>query len=113
MLHHTYFYEYEECELTPLRLNPFGTIEGDDGTEIFPFCDFYDNLFNLAVECYPYNETACIGNPSSGGVNGGGITCLLSQLCDCTKDNPIATYIFQLAPILYPFSIEFSILVGE
>ena len=41
------------------------------------------------------------------------ITCLLARMCQCSDNNEIARYIFDLGPYLYPFSIEFSILVGE
>ena len=41
------------------------------------------------------------------------ITCLLAEECKCADNNDIAKYIFDIAPYLYPFSIEFSILVGK
>ena len=41
------------------------------------------------------------------------VDCLLSRECMCTYDNYAANTIFNMGPILYPFSIEFSILVGN
>ncbi len=41
------------------------------------------------------------------------ISCLLAQECRCSDNNDIAKYIFDIVPYLYPFSIEFSILIGE
>ena len=40
------------------------------------------------------------------------VDCLLARECMCTYDNHAANSIFEFGPYLYPFSIEFSILVG-
>ena len=41
------------------------------------------------------------------------VDCLLARECMCIYDNHAATAIFGFGPYLYPFSIEFSILVGK
>ncbi len=39
--------------------------------------------------------------------------CLLMQMCSCAIKNDITKETFNLAPYLYPLTIEFSILIGE
>ena len=34
-------------------------------------------------------------------------------MCACTVKNEIARNTFEIAPYLYPFTIEFNILIGE
>lgn len=34
-------------------------------------------------------------------------------MCHCSEGNAIAEYVFEMGPYLYPFTIEFSILVGN
>ena len=41
------------------------------------------------------------------------VDCLLAKECMCTFDNHAANTIFSLGPYLYPFGIEFSLLVGK
>ena len=41
------------------------------------------------------------------------VDCLLAKECMCTYDNHAANTIFNLGPYLYPFGIEFSLLVGK
>ena len=41
------------------------------------------------------------------------VDCLLAKECMCVYDNHAAIAIFDIGPYLYPFSIEFSILVGK
>ena len=37
----------------------------------------------------------------------GDLDCVISQFCSCIKGSVIAEYIFEIGPLLYPFSIEF------
>ena len=37
----------------------------------------------------------------------GNLDCVISQFCSCIKGSVIAQYIFEIGPLLYPFSIEF------
>ncbi len=39
--------------------------------------------------------------------------CLMAKMCRCSDDNELAQTVFDMGPYLYPFSIEFSILVGK
>lgn len=57
------------------------------------------------------NEYSC--NASDAYEVSKNLNCVLENLCFCADNNEIAKYIFRLGPYLYPFSIEFSILVGE
>ena len=41
------------------------------------------------------------------------LECVFSKICECSDNNDIASYIFKLGPYLYPFSIEYSILIGR
>ena len=38
--------------------------------------------------------------------------CALGQMCTCQAKNEIAKNTFEIAPYLYPFTIEFNILIG-
>ena len=38
--------------------------------------------------------------------------CVLGQMCNCQAKNDIAKNTFEIAPYLYPFTIEFNILIG-
>ena len=38
--------------------------------------------------------------------------CVLGQMCTCAVKNEIAKNTFEIAPYLYPFTIEFNILIG-
>ena len=37
----------------------------------------------------------------------GDLDCVISQFCSCIKGSVIAEFIFEIGPLLYPFSIEF------
>ena len=39
--------------------------------------------------------------------------CALGQMCTCQAKNEIAKNTFEIAPYLYPFTIEFNILIGK
>ena len=39
--------------------------------------------------------------------------CALGQMCTCQAKNDIAKNTFEIAPYLYPFTIEFNILIGK
>ena len=41
------------------------------------------------------------------------VDCLLAKECMCTYDNHAANTVFSLGPYLYPFGIEFSLLIGK
>ena len=40
------------------------------------------------------------------------IQCLINQMCQC-HNNEAASFLFSYGDYLYPFSIEFSILIGR
>lgn len=63
------------------------------------------------VLCYKVNNT-CGETRESEGLDFN-VECKLSEMCECADNNDIAKYIFQLGPYLYPFSIEFNILIGN
>ena len=73
------------------------TIEG------FKNCVKY--IENWAEQCYNVNPDEPIFSFN--------VDCLLAKECMCTYDNHAANMIFSFGPYLYPFSIEFSILVGK
>ena len=70
----------------------------------------------------PFNETCLAPYRDSGNASYASyeenadfsfdVDCLLAKECLCVYDNHIASTVFDLSPYLYPFSIEYSILVG-
>ena len=61
-----------------------------------------------------YNWTArCYNADPSEPIFSFDVDCLLAKECMCTYDNHAANTIFSLGPYLYPFGIEFSLLVGK
>ena len=61
------------------------------------------------VTCYEGSAVHCFQD--SGFHVNYNMSCVYAQICACAIDNEVALYIFNLGPYLYPFSIEFSILV--
>ena len=59
--------------------------------------------------------TSCTMGPKSwkGPAFKSNSTCMMSILCQCTKVSPITESLSSFTTYLYPFSIEFNILVGE
>ena len=41
------------------------------------------------------------------------IDCYISRMCACYDENTQIKALFEFTPYLYPFSIEFNILVGK
>ena len=60
-----------------------------------------------AVQCYPYNAAEVCEPREEDSVITGDFDCVISQFCSCIKGSVIAEYIFEIGPLLYPFSIEF------
>ena len=63
------------------------------------------NVGNWTQQCISTNADEAIFNFN--------VDCLLAKECMCAYDNHAAIAIFDIGPYLYPFSIEFSILVGK
>ncbi|TRY73189.1 hypothetical protein TCAL_00941, partial [Tigriopus californicus] len=80
----------------------------DDKSPTF-FGNWRDADDGVAVLCYKVNNT-CGETRESQGLDFD-VECKLSEMCECADNNDIAKYIFQLGPYLYPFSIEFNILI--
>lgn len=63
------------------------------------------NVANWTAQCISSHPDEAIFNFN--------VDCLLAKECMCAYDNHAAIAIFDIGPYLYPFSIEFSILVGK
>jgi len=86
--------------------------EGDvDGDQAEPYADGDNSADdeNERTQCYTPETLYCLA-PVDYQFRWD-VTCLLAKECRCSDSNDIAKYIFDVAPYLYPFSIEFSILV--
>ena len=57
-----------------------------------------------------YNITSCDANKS---ILNFDLYCPLSQMCTCQAKNKIAKNTFEIAPYLYPFTIEYNIIIGK
>ena len=66
----------------------------------------------VAVQCYPYNFTEVCEFREEESVMTGDLDCVISQFCSCIKGSVIAQYIFEIGPLLYPFTIEFRELLN-
>ena len=62
---------------------------------------------SVPVQCYPYNVTEVCEPREGDSVLTGDLDCVISQFCSCIKGSVIAEFIFEIGPLLYPFSIEF------
>ena len=62
-------------------------------------------IYNWTERCYKVDPNEPIFSFN--------VDCLLAKECMCTYDNHAANTIFSLGPFLYPFGIEFSLLVGK
>ena len=63
---------------------------------------------SVPVQCYPYNVTEVCEPREEESVLTGDLDCVVSQFCSCIKGSGvIAEFIFEIGPLLYPFSIEF------
>ena len=75
-----------------------------------------DNNWTYPAKCVkevtPFNETCTMLGENEAAFSFD-INCLLARECMCVNDNHVADTIFNLGPFLYPFSIEFNILVGN
>ena len=57
-----------------------------------------------------YNITSCEGDKN---ILNFDLYCTLSQLCTCQAKNVIVKNTFEIAPYLYPFTIEYNIIIGK
>ena len=62
---------------------------------------------SVPVQCYPYNVSEVCEPREEESVLTGDLDCVISQFCSCIKGSVIAEFIFEIGPLLYPFSIEF------
>ena len=63
----------------------------------------------IKIVCKMNSEEVCANHSASFDY---AMSCYVATMCECTRDG-IASSLFTVTPYLYPFSIEFNILVGK
>ena len=90
--------QFEEC-----NVNNRANLVKNDTLHYLEMCT--KKIYNWAEICYKADPSDPIVSFN--------VDCLLAKECMCTYDNHAANTIFRLGPFLYPFGIEFSLLVGK
>ena len=78
-----------------------------------PGYDGFSDFIEPRAKSCPDPYLACVLDPNEAVRFDLDLDCIIGSQCLCTQRNNFTSDLFDITPYFYPFSIEFSILVGK